>query len=185
MNAAIAVATGWCFRRRLRHSPYAGSLCPSELASLPDLPAHEYAQLAQLGGTKTEPVLLSWTQHYRLLAEFVRLARQQLGAAPLLLLVQHQAPNHVVPLPAELLAEDVLLTHDPAPLAQRLARIGGPTLVVLEDDLRRDSHEGGANEIAVSVYGAPGPEALLDLLRASPLRACIGEIGVNDLEALR
>jgi len=185
MKAATAVALGWRFRRRLRHSPYAGSLCASELASLPDLPAHEYAQLAALGGSKTEPVLLSWTQHYRLLAEFVRLARRQLGAAPSLLLVQHQAPNHVVPLPAELLAEDVLLTHDPAALARRLSRIGGPTLVVLEDDLRRDSHEGGLNEIAVSVYGAPGPELLLELLRASPLAACIGTIGVDELEPLR
>lgn len=174
---------GWRFSRRLQRSPFAGELYAAELASLPTLLPHEYAQLADLELCCAEPVLLSWSQHYRLLAELVGLARTHWDA-PSLLLVQHHAPNHIMPLPAELVAADVLLSHDPASLARQLRRSGATRLVVIEDELRRDGHETGRNVVSVSAYGMAGAPALLNLLRASPLARCGFAIEAEDLEPL-
>src|SRR5687767_15028159 len=101
-------AGGLRFSRRLERSPFSGELYASELASLPSLLTAEHGQLAALEVRNPEPVLMAWSQHYRLLAELVSKARTHWDA-PALLLVGHQAPNPIVPLPADLVASDVLL----------------------------------------------------------------------------
>lgn len=176
-----AAAGGLRFSRRLERSPFSGKLYASELASLSSLVTAEYGQLAALEVCNPEPVLLAWSQYYRLLAELVSQARA-CWDAPAFVLVEHHAPNPIMPLPADLVAADVLLTHEPRSLADQLRRSGMSRLMLIEDDLRRDGHEPGRNVVSITMYGLADADVFLSYLRASALARCGFEIAATDLE---
>jgi hypothetical protein len=153
---------------RFVQSPFAGSLYAAELMTLPRVTPKEYASSLVFERVPVAPVLVSCSQHYRLLAELLRSARQYLPRMSLAI-VRVGAPNFAVPVPPDLLAGDVFLAHDPTAMALRVRAAGRANVLTIEDTLRRDGHEVGANEFAVTIYGADDLPGFIAFARSTPL----------------
>lgn len=148
-----------------RHSPLAGSYYPAELDCVPMTRPHEYAQGLLFEQPCAAPVLVSPSQRYQILAELLRGLRAhvpELSCA----LVSLYGPDFNVPLPAALLAADVLLVHDPMEALPSVLAAGHANVVVIQQDLRTDGPEHGHNRLAVSLWRAGPAEPAAARLRA-------------------
>jgi hypothetical protein len=171
------------FRTRLVRSPFHGTLYESELTSQRALQPAEFGWCETLDTSACAPVLLSWSQHYKLLAQLVRLARAHIPDDPLLLL-RHHAPNHVIPLPPELLAADVLLTDEPGIALAALHADDTRSVLTIEDDLRRDGCETGTNSVVLTLYRAPDEHCFAEFLRTTPFGVAANDLDPDTVERL-
>jgi hypothetical protein len=159
-------SSGLRYGGRFMRSPFAGSLYPAELMTLSRMTPKEYVASIVFEHMPAAPVLVSCSQHYALLAELVRDARRALPRISLAI-VRVGAPNFAVPVPPDLLANDVLLAHDPTAMAVRVRAAGRANVLTIEDTLRRDGYEVGGNEISLTIYGADDLPAFVAFVRAS------------------
>jgi hypothetical protein len=153
---------------RFERSPFAGSIYAAELMHLPRSKPQEYVNSIVFEREATAPVLVSCTQHYQVLLELVRGAKQFLPHVSLIV-VRITAPNFAVPVPPDLLATDVLLAHDPTAVAVRVRAGGRSNVLTIEDTLRRDGHEVGDNEVSLTIYGADDFPAFIAFVRSIAL----------------
>lgn len=148
-----------------RRSPLAGSYYPAELDCVPMTRPHEYAQGLLFEQPCAAPVLVSPSQRYQLLAELLRGLRVHVPGLSCAL-VSLYGPDFNVPLPAELLAADVLLVHDPMEALPAVLAAGHANVVVIQQDLRTDGPEHGHNRLAVSLWRPEPAEQAAAWLRA-------------------
>jgi hypothetical protein len=159
---------------RFERSPFAGTIYAAELMNLPRSKPQEYLNSIVFERESAAPVLVSCTQHYQVLLELVRGAKQFLPQVSLIV-VRITAPNFAVPVPPDLLATDVLLAHDPTAIAVRVREGGRSNVLTIEDTLRRDGHEIGDNEVSLTIYGADDLPAFIAFARSiAMLRGLVG-----------
>jgi hypothetical protein len=157
---------------RLCRSPFAGSLYGAELMTIARREPREYSATTDFEREHDAPVLLSCSQHYRLLGELIGAARSHIAGLELMI-VQMPASNFVTPLPPELLADDVFLVHDPKPLAARVKANDHSRILTIEDSLRRDSYEVGMNEVSLAIHDSNAIADFAAFLRATRLPRCL------------
>jgi hypothetical protein len=178
-------AAGWLAGGVYRRSPLAGSYYPAELDYVPMTRPAEYAQGAlfeQVGATPPAPVLVSLSQRYRILAELVRGLRAGIPGLSCVL-VRVYGPDFNIALPADLLAADVLLVHDPVEALPSVLAAGRRNVAVIQQDLRADGPERGANTLTVALV-QPDPDAALRFqawVRECPLLQALEELRVEAL----
>ncbi len=182
-----AGATGWCLSGTYRKSPLAGTYAPAELQCVPMTRPCEYAQAALMEAPMAAPVLVSPSQRYRVLAELVRDLRQRVPGLSCVL-VRVYGPDFNVPLPADLLAADVLLVHDPFAALQAVLAAGATNVAVIDQDLRADGPERGQNELAIALLNPQPADATQTTLAAwhdaSPLLRVLTDARVAPLPAV-
>jgi hypothetical protein len=132
----------------LRRSPLAGELYKAELGHVPMTAAHEYESVVLFEQPSPAPVLLSPGQRVRLLGAATSAARRHVGDLGVMC-VRLYGPDFNVPLSAELLAEDVIIAHDPLRLVPAIRERGLHNILVIDQDLRADGLEQGRNTLAL------------------------------------
>ena len=177
-------AAGWCLSGTYRKSPLAGTYALAELECVPMTRPHEYAQAALMEEPVLAPVLVSPSQRYRILAELLRDLRLRVPGLSCVL-VRVFGPDFNVPLPADLLAADVLLVHDPLAALPAVLSSGAANVAVIDQDLRADGPERGHNQLTILLMN-PQPAAaaqatLSAWLETSPLLRALDDARVAPL----
>lgn len=184
-NAALpAGTTGWQVRGVYRRSPLAGSYYLAELECVPMTRPQEYAHGALFEQPCDAPVIVSPSQRNQILAELVRGLRAHIEGLSCAL-VRLYGPDFNVQLPADLLADDVLLVHDPLEALPTVLSAGRKNIAVIQQDLRADGLERGRNALSVSVL-QPDPadlvgERFAEWTRHSPLLQALSELHLQPL----
>jgi hypothetical protein len=148
-------ASGWRISGVYRRSPLAGSYYPAELECVPMTRPQEYAQAALFEQPCDAPVIVSLSQRLRILAELVRGLREHVPGLSCVL-VRLYGPDFNVALPADLLAADVLLVHDPLEALPTVLAAERHNIALIQQDLRADGPERGHNALSVMLL-QPGP----------------------------
>ncbi len=184
-SALLRVRSGhWAGVRltgRMTVSPFAGSLYRQELGMMPLQDAAEFCHSRFFEKIGQSPILLSPTQRNSLLARLVQVARTipQFRVA----LVQGGGPDFQRPLPAELLAAEVLLISDPEPLARRVLDQGECGVMTISHRLRVDGFEIGDNSLEIGFYGAGLLEPFLTAIHDAGVLQWIEGLSVTLVEA--
>lgn len=133
-----------------QRSPLTGTCYEAELECVPMSTAQEYAQGMLFERPSEAPVIVSISQRNLILAELVRGLR---GCVPDLscILVRLYGPDFNIQLPIDLLAPDVLLVHDPLAMLPTLLAAGRDNIALIQQDLRADGTERGANALSVTL----------------------------------
>lgn len=145
-RGATGLRAGGVYRR----SPLAGSFYETELECVPMTHPHEYAQGILYEQPSDAPVLVSLSQRNRILADLVRSLRASVPGLGCVL-ARLYGPDFNIKLPADLLAANVLLVHDPMETLPTLLAAGCNNVVVIQQDLRADGTERGDNALAVTL----------------------------------
>ncbi len=182
-----AGATGWCLSGMYRRSPLAGSYYPAELDCVPLTRPSEYAQGALMETPAEAPVLVSLSQRYRILGELVCGLREYVPGLGCVL-VSVYGPDFNVPVPAALLAADVLLVHDPLAALPAVLAAGKTNIAAIVQDLRADGHEQGGNRLSVALLN-PEPaqgqsEAFAAWTKSSALLQALSEVRLAPVQAV-
>ncbi len=133
-------------------SPFRDRLYKAELGVMPLHRPQEFENVIYFEYAATAPVLISPSQRYDILAGLVRQAKACMDGLQIIL-VRLCGPEFQIQLPAELLGDGVLLVHDPAPLAEELARSRPFGLLTIWQDLRTDGFDRGENRLVLTAYG--------------------------------
>lgn len=155
-----------------RRSPLAGTFYQAELECVPMSTPQEYAQGMLFERPCDAPVLVSISQRNRMLAELVRGLRACVPE-PGCVLVQLYGPDFNIQLPVDLLAPDVLLVHNPLEMLPTLLATGRDNLAIIQQDLRADGTERGANRLSVTLLRPHPVDAVMSgfsaWVQANPL----------------
>ncbi len=159
-------------------SPLAPSIYRAELDYVPMARAQDYASITSFEWPSSVPVLMSPSQRSRILADLVnglRMHVEGLGA----IAIQLYGPDFNIPLPAALLAADVILVHAPLGVVPAMLAAGGKNIVAILQDLRADSVEPGCNRLSLLLIrpepAAAALESMLAFVQGHPhLRAMHG-----------
>ncbi|RQS64120.1 hypothetical protein DID96_29070 [Burkholderia sp. Bp8963] len=135
---------------RYLRSPFAGTFRKAELESVPMTRASEYAQGVLLEHPSVAPVIVSPGERYALLADLVRGLRRHVDGLSCVL-VRLYGPDFNVQLPADLLADDVLLVHRPLDVLPAIVAAGNRNIASIDQNLRADGPEFGMNTLRVSM----------------------------------
>jgi hypothetical protein len=133
-------------------SPFAGIPYRSELGVMPLYDTREYLNTSAVEHAATAPILLCPSQRMAILRSLVRGAREAIEGLSTIL-VRLCGPDYQIQLPTDLLAPDVLLTHDPELLVPVLTRSRRSGILTLWQALRTDGIDRGDNELTLTVYG--------------------------------
>lgn len=166
-------ASGWRVSGIYRKSPLAGTYYPAELECVPMTRWQEYAQGALFERPCHAPVIVSPSQRNQILVELVSELRAHFPGLSCVL-VRLYGPDFNIPLPADLLASDVLLVHDPLETLPTVLAAGRTNIAVIQQDLRADGIERGGNALSISVLrpepgGRAAAERLEQWMRSSRL----------------
>jgi hypothetical protein len=167
-------------RGRLLQSPFAGQIYRAELGIMPLHGPGEFANTAVFEQESRSPILLCPSQRYVILSEIVREARARIPDLSVML-VRLCGPDFAVQLTADLLAEDVLLTHEPDLLVQRVLRSGRQGVLTVSHNLRTDGYEPGDNEIILGFYGQDSLGDFLDTLDQVPVLRTLKGLSVSPI----
>jgi hypothetical protein len=174
---------GWIAARArgvLAQSPFAGKLYRAELGVMPLHAPSEFANTAVFEQESPTPILICPSQRYAILTEIVREARSRIPGLTVML-VKLCGPDFSVQLTADLLAEDVLLTHDPNQLVPRVLESGRQGVLTVWHDLRTDGYEPGENEIVLTFYGREALGDFLDYVDQLPLIRTLQGLSVTQV----
>jgi hypothetical protein len=178
--------TGWRISGWYRRSPLAGSYCAAELECVPMTRAHEYAQGALMEQPAQAPVLVSPSQRYRILADLVCGLRANVPGLGCLL-VRVYGPDFNVPLPADLLAADVLLVHDPLAALPVVLSARATNIALIDHDLRADGPERGSNRMSVALLQPDPAETVAPIfahwVRSNPMLQALSRTRFESIDA--
>lgn len=156
--ADLGPLSGWCAGGVYARSPFAGNYQKSELQCVPMKEAGDYAHVSEFEHRCDTPVLMSLSERNAVLAGVVRDLRAHvpdLGCV----LVRLYGPDFNIPLPADLLAPDVLLVHWPADMVTSVLESGRRNVAVVQHDIRADGVELGRNSLSVALLAPDALEA--------------------------
>ncbi len=179
-DATAATWAGVQIECRLVRSPYAGEVYESELFMWPVSEAREYRGLTMFETDNTLPILLSPSQRDRWLAELITAARRRLPGLRLTVLRMGGA---MAQLPAELLNQSVLLTHDPEPAAKRALSSGCAAVLSIWQDLRTDGIDDGENRMVMTVQGSNCAADFIRFVRDEPLCSSLETVAIREQAA--
>lgn len=135
---------------RLVAPPQPGLLAAAEPLSMLLMSEGDYLSLKTFENEVTEPVHLSYAQHYELLEDLVQRALAQWPGLSHVLLRFHTV--YLRPIPAGLMHPKVLMVDDPQARAAELLRAGQSEILVIADRFRRDTKETGDNTVAIALH---------------------------------
>ena len=147
----------------MTRSPFSGGVYRAELGVMPLANPREYFDAHLFEKPVQAPVMICPSQRYAILAGLVVAARNHVPGLTVVC-VRLCGPDFQVPLPADLLAADVLLTHAPTQIVPRLLQAGRRNVVTIHHGLRTDAIDLGRNEIEVALFKPTG-EALTAFLQ--------------------
>lgn len=162
----------------LARAPSHGKPYRAELGVMPLYEPREYMNAADFENPAKAPILLCPSQRYALLAGLVREARETIDGLTVMV-VRLCGADFKVQLPADLLAADVLLTHDPEYLAPALARSGRSGALLFWHSLRTDGYETGDNQISMTMMGAHSVPSFLRFVRENEILRSLADLSVT------
>lgn len=157
----MSVAPADVFTGRLERSPFPGRPVRAIAAPRPLRLPHDFAVVARFGRSRGTPVLLSYAEHFELLATVVARA---LACLPDLdvVLIRMRMPG-TGRLPPDLLREEVLLVEE---VDAELERLGGAgrSVLVIADRFLRNPQEQGDNGLTVGLHPGTAGDGFRDLV---------------------
>lgn len=148
--AGLGPLRGWCVGGVYARSPFAGSYHKAELQCVPMERAEEYAHVVEFEHRCESPVLMSLSERNTILAGIARDLRAHVPNLSCIL-IRSYGPDFNVQLPADLLADDVVLVHWPADMVPSVLASGRHNVAVVQHDLRADGIERGRNSLSVAL----------------------------------
>ncbi len=154
-------------RGKLSASPFRGDFYAAERRPMPLFCEEDYAATLAFGDQWREPVHVTYSQHYALLDDVVRVAMALVPG--LTACVLRYTSSYVIPLPGRLLEPDVFLTHDPHRIAAWLRSHHHGGVLVVDEQIRRCASDCGDNSICFAHYGDGTVDELRRVLAAMRL----------------
>lgn len=162
----------------LARAPAHGRPYRAELGVMPLYEPREYMNAADFENASPAPILVCPSQRYALLAGLVREAREAIEGLSIMV-IRLCGADFKVQLPADLLAADVFLTHDPDYLAPALARSGRTGAMLIWHSLRTDGYESGDNQIAMTMLGAESVPSFLRFFQENEILGALSDVSVT------